>query len=103
MEIRQQGIHHAKTIAGINEDLRFGFSWGNDSFRRRTTARAAPGCTLCSRVFQGAHDRRPDRQNSSALSARAFDGGRNRFRNLVTLRVHSVLLDVIAADGLKSA
>src|SRR5712691_12948855 len=103
MEIRQQGIHYAKTIAGINEDLRFGFSWGNDGFRRRTTGRAAPGCTLCSRVFQGAHDRRPDRQTSSALSARGFDGGRNRFRNVVTLSVHPVQLDLFAADGLKSA
>src|SRR5216684_7203657 len=103
MEIRQQGIHHAKTITGINEDVRLGFSWGNDSFRHLTTRRAAPGCTLCSRVFQSAHDRRPDRQNSSAISARGFDGGRSRFRNLVTLRVHSVLLELFAADGLKGA
>src|SRR3989454_5265308 len=103
MEIRQQGIHDAKTVAGINEDLRLGFSWGNDSFRRRTTGRTVPGCILCSRVFQGAHDRRPDRQNSSALSARGFDGGHSRFRDVVTLRVHSVLLDLLAADGLKSA
>src|SRR2546422_766966 len=103
MEIREQGIHDAKTITGINEDLRLGLAWGNDGFRCGTTRRAAPGCTLCSRVFQGAHDRRPDRQNSSALSERGFDGSRSRFRNVVTLRVHPVLLDLFAADGLKSA
>src|SRR5260370_32182965 len=103
MEIGEQGIHDAKTITGINEDVRLGFSWGNDGFWCGSTRRGAPGCTLCGRVFQSAHDRGPDRQNSSALSARGFDGCRSAFRNLVTLRVHSVLRELFAADGLKSA